>query len=211
MSDPDSPTKLLRRTLSGRDKKPPKSPRSAHSIRKSMVPRLPSFHMPRRPSLARNPSLKTPREQPHALVLEGNQVMLENIVKVCGSGYLQELDEQSRTPLHIAAINGQFEILRYLLEVKPTILEAIDEDGWTALHHACMAGHLDAACYLIASGADFWAHTHKSDTVLNILLRNKTLVRPPRVRFVLSSNGLWSKGGEEQRPEGDRSDDPFQA
>lgn len=140
----------------------------------SALKRLPSFH--RRISTSDPLTCeRTLRESPHELVRSGNRKSLQSITKTFGDGFLHSLDDHSRTPLHVAAMEGDLEILKFLLE-RGQSLESGDEHGWTALHHACARGHLDIAMYLIAAGADGWDVTFHSDTVLHVLLQNMSLV-----------------------------------
>ncbi|MBT3994597.1 MAG: ankyrin repeat domain-containing protein, partial [Chloroflexi bacterium] len=48
-------------------------------------------------------------------------------------------DDRGRTALHIAAINNQVDITRYLLKCNSDV-EAIDNDGRTPLHFALSGG-----------------------------------------------------------------------
>ena len=55
---------------------------------------------------------------------------------------------EGRTPLHQAAIDGQFEIVRFIVynvnEINPS-----DDSGWTPLHAAAMHGYFDIYKYLL--------------------------------------------------------------
>ena len=53
-------------------------------------------------------------------------------------------DNNGRTALHLASINGHLDIVRLLLTEGADITIA-DNDGWTALHYASDRGHLDIA------------------------------------------------------------------
>ncbi|KAH6827626.1 hypothetical protein C2S53_015966 [Perilla frutescens var. hirtella] len=52
-------------------------------------------------------------------------------------------DEQGRTPLHLAAANGQVEAIQFLVSVGSDG-DVTDQDGRTPLHFAAEEGHLDA-------------------------------------------------------------------
>jgi len=116
----------------------------------------------------------TPREKPHSLVRDGNRKSLQAITKQFGDGFLHDLDDLSRSPLHVAAIEGQLEILKFLVD-RGQSMEACDNNGWTPLHHACHTGHMECAIYLLAAGADPWAVTFDNETVLHFLLPNHHL------------------------------------
>ena len=72
-------------------------------------------------------------------------------------------NHQDRTPLHVAvAASEQFEILEYLLEIKPSLLINVqDKDGDTPLHFACRRGQQKMIPFLSRS------------TSINILITNK--------------------------------------
>ncbi|KAK4732182.1 hypothetical protein R3W88_025170 [Solanum pinnatisectum] len=61
---------------------------------------------------------------------------------------LNSIDSQGRTPLHIAAIHGHVEVLRFLVSVgsDPDLL---DSQGWTPLHFAAQQGHVEAVGFLL--------------------------------------------------------------
>ena len=66
---------------------------------------------------------------------------------------VSETNTSKQTPLHIAAIEGQLQILLYLIEKKKCDVNAKDRDGWTPLHCACHSGHLEIVDQLISHGA----------------------------------------------------------
>ena len=62
-------------------------------------------------------------------------------------------DEYGRTPLHVAAWEGQTDIVRMLLD-EGADKEARDNDFMTPLHYAAWNGHTDIVMMLLAAGAD---------------------------------------------------------
>ncbi|KAA0185154.1 Cortactin-binding protein 2 [Fasciolopsis buskii] len=62
-------------------------------------------------------------------------------------------DEVGRSPLHYAALNGHFEIIRLLLSNKATV-DVADANNVTPLHLAARKDHLRCAQLLCMAGAD---------------------------------------------------------
>ena len=56
-----------------------------------------------------------------------------------------------------AAVNGESEEIRDLLNKEPSLLNAFNSDGWTPLHLACYFGQVDSAKLLLSLGADLHA------------------------------------------------------
>lgn len=63
------------------------------------------------------------------------------------------LDEEGNSSLHIAAMNGNGEIIALIAE-KSTAINLANKEDATPLHIACSLGHLTAAKLLIEKGAD---------------------------------------------------------
>ena len=165
-----------------RKKKPTESPRGGLLSTIKKPTHIPKVHLRRNRTSSPISNARTPREKPHSLVRDGNRKSLQAITKQFGDGFLHDLDDLSRSPLHVAAIEGQLEILKFLVD-RGQSMEACDNNGWTPLHHACHTGHMECAIYLLAAGADPWAVTFDNETVLHFLLPNHHLVSPSRILF----------------------------
>ena len=61
---------------------------------------------------------------------------------------------QGLTPLHMAAHQGQAEVVSRLCRVPGNEVDAIDSQGRTALHHAAALGHDDVMMELWARGCN---------------------------------------------------------
>ncbi len=76
-------------------------------------------------------------------------------------------DNQGRTPLHLAAINGMKGLAEALL-AKSADIEARDKMGWTPLHWAAMKGHREVVVFLIDQGAHIDAKGNGGTTPLKL-------------------------------------------
>lgn len=67
----------------------------------------------------------------------------------CGSADHQH-DAFGRTPLHMAASYGRYDLVRWLVKERHLDINARDlESGWTPLHRSLFYGHLDVAALLV--------------------------------------------------------------
>ncbi|XP_043497215.1 transient receptor potential channel pyrexia-like [Polistes fuscatus] len=72
------------------------------------------------------------------------------------------------TPLHVAASDGNLEVLIILLQkIRREHVDIRDEIGQTALHRACYKGHRECARVLIDYGSDLSAKTKSGVTVID--------------------------------------------
>lgn len=82
----------------------------------------------------------------HEIVRNENLEKLTELI-INGSN-INEVDEMSRTPLHIAAWKGNSEIIQFLLRMKAlTTIKA--KDNFTPLHFAIQSGNLQCCILLI--------------------------------------------------------------
>ena len=89
------------------------------------------------------------------------------------------------TPLHLACMNGNLDVVRYLLSSRRANLEARDNSGNTPLHWACWCGRLDVVRYLLSShGANLEATDNNGQTPLHLACGRGDL---DVVRYLLSS------------------------
>jgi len=80
---------------------------------------------------------------------------LEDIIPLlnaAGAPMIQD-PKTGNHPIHIAAQNGHFEILKYLVDVCKVDVNASNNAGNTALHMAIEYDYLEVAEYLLAHGA----------------------------------------------------------
>jgi len=93
----------------------------------------------------------------HAGTMDATRVLCE------GGAEVDIVDNDDRTPLHVAALNGHLEVVAYLLEKAHASANMLDKNDQTALHFACIGGYLEVCQKLI----DHEAYT-EVDTASNL-------------------------------------------
>jgi ankyrin repeat protein len=81
---------------------------------------------------------------------------IEEVIKILETPGTSEFTDPKtgNYPIHIAAQNGHFDILKYLVEEKKVDTNVKNNMGNTALHMAVEYDYLDCARLLMANGAD---------------------------------------------------------
>ncbi|KAL3880297.1 hypothetical protein ACJMK2_032545 [Sinanodonta woodiana] len=79
------------------------------------------------------------------------------------------------TLLHMACMNGQLIMTKYLVETYPDMLNSVDNKKHTAAHHAALSGNVSVLCYLIDRGTDPWCTTSEGDSLLHMACMNGQL------------------------------------
>ena len=92
----------------------------------------------------------------------------------------------NRTPLHIAAEEGNIEVARVLLENRADV-NAEGMGKLTAFHLACIQGNCDLAMLLVNHGADVNAANLEKSTGLHMACRTESI---ELVRYLLEQNDL---------------------
>lgn len=91
----------------------------------------------------------------HEAAKSGNLEKVKQLV-THQPGVIHALDDDSDTPLHLAAAYGHLEVTQYLIG-KGSRVNAIDIWGSNPVFDASANGHLDVVKFLIEKGA---AHSH---------------------------------------------------
>ncbi|KAK3607637.1 hypothetical protein CHS0354_010689 [Potamilus streckersoni] len=102
----------------------------------------------------------------HHAALSGNVAVLIYLID-CGTDPKCTTSEGD-TLLHMACMNGQFDMTKYLVEVYPNMLNEDDGHKHSAAHHAAESGNVAVLSYLIDCGTNPWCRTSEGDTLLHI-------------------------------------------
>ncbi|XP_060603682.1 transcription initiation factor TFIID subunit 1-like isoform X2 [Ruditapes philippinarum] len=78
---------------------------------------------------------------------------LEEIIRCLQAGATFDIDQDGRTALHYAALNGFTDVTKFLLE-KGCEINVQDASGYTALHRAASQGHIEVITALVERGCD---------------------------------------------------------
>lgn len=89
--------------------------------------------------------------------------------------------------IFLAAMNGSVDRLTELIRAEPTLSRALSADGWTALHLAAFFNHLEAAEFLIDSGAD--VNARSTNGMANTPLHAAAAGRATDVARILLEHG----------------------
>jgi len=107
------------------------------------------------------------------LVRKGNLVKVQQKMEERQEKFIQYSDDDKVTPLHVAAIWGYLDIVKFLVE-KGFDINAKDAWNKTPLYRAVAKDHFEIAKFLIAKGADKSVKDVYGKTVLDIAKENKS-------------------------------------
>jgi ankyrin repeat protein len=85
---------------------------------------------------------------------------------------VNEINDENKTPLHIAIKNGYSDCVRILISYHADINSVTDNNGGKALHISVQNGHLECLAALINSEADLNAKDNKGKTALHTSAEN---------------------------------------
>jgi len=136
---PDDPPRLLKRSLSRRDKGAvalglKKKTMSVGEVRNKMSPKPPKPSTP----------TKVTKEQLHKLqqaISDKNSHKMNEILKY-DKTLVNTPDTSGKTPMHLACVDGPLSVVKVLTKNGPDI-DIQDEAGWSPFAHCCPFGHLE--------------------------------------------------------------------
>lgn len=97
----------------------------------------------------------------------------ESVYHLIGQGANVNYANLSReTPMHAAASQGHFEVLR-LLQANGARHDRSTSGLWMPLHHAVRFGHVQVAKYLLQLGTPLYVRTRDGKTVFDIAAGTK--------------------------------------
>ena len=105
---------------------------------------------------------------------------------------VEVIDEDGRTALMMASMNGHLSVVKVLVEEGEADIEKLDVYGWNALLLACSDGHLPVVQYLIEKGANADVRDKSGTTPLIAAANNGHL---SVVKFIVESVLQEMKGG----------------
>ncbi|GMY16545.1 protein VAPYRIN-LIKE-like [Fagus crenata] len=74
--------------------------------------------------------------------------LMEVLFKIFGDSDVNSVDLDGRMPIHVAAVRGFAEVIRFCVSVGGKA-DVSDRNGWSPLHYAAAEGHLQAVEYLL--------------------------------------------------------------
>lgn len=89
----------------------------------------------------------------HYAIRSGNKEMVEYLLDSCSEISVNQSDSNWFSPLHIAAINGNFHIVKFLL-LKNANVNSVNRDRQTPLHLAAQYGYCEIINLLLENGAN---------------------------------------------------------
>lgn len=106
------------------------------------------------------------------------------------------------TPLHMAAANGHFELLKYIIDQLPSpevlkeAVNAVNDSGNTPMHWAALLGSLESVRLLFEAGAD---PLHKNSMGYDVLYQAETAGQDEVMNYLCSVVDLDSEGETEEQ------------
>ncbi|XP_021376771.1 uncharacterized protein LOC110465343 [Mizuhopecten yessoensis] len=91
------------------------------------------------------------------------------------------------TVLHIAAYNGRFNLVEFIINHMQDIIHPVDESGKSGLHYAAAGGNVKVFNELVHAGLSPQAITKDGSTVLHIAAANK---RAELVQYIIENNPI---------------------
>ncbi|XP_052244711.1 uncharacterized protein LOC127853920 isoform X2 [Dreissena polymorpha] len=91
---------------------------------------------------------------------------LDQVISCLQAGATLDTDQDGRTALHYAALNGFPDVTRFLIE-KGCNKDIQDDSGYTPLHRAASQGHIEVITILLESGCDLNAQDEHGNAAIH--------------------------------------------
>lgn len=114
-------------------------------------------------------------------IFHTNTHYFEDAAKLFSKESMEQLDNNGKSAIHMAARNGHTDMLKIMIEkgININLTEDMPSDaGTTALHEACTYGHADIIKLLIDSGADDTLKNLNGETPAHFAVINKKYGEP---------------------------------
>lgn len=112
---------------------------------------------------------------------------------------LNQVDPQGKTLLHEAVVNGEIELIAYLLK-RGLAIDRKDNNGFTPLHDAVKGQDPSVVRFLIDKGADVHARTANLDTPLHLAVFNNDVPSAEILFFNGAHGNILEKNKEKVSP-----------
>ena len=100
------------------------------------------------------PSMMASNESASALCAAAREGDGAEVSRLLQAGAdVDRVDDNGRTPLHDACVNGHADVVSLLLDAGAEV-DPADNQKWTPLYYACARGHADVVSLLLDAGAD---------------------------------------------------------
>jgi len=86
---------------------------------------------------------------------------------------LHAANDTGHTPLHLAALTDNVEVMRILVQKDADVDIADTVTGFSPLHACASKGYINACEFLLRHGANMDAQTHNGETALHLATRHK--------------------------------------
>ena len=132
----------------------------------------------------------------HLSAQSGNYKLVAYFVEM-GAGIHLKTDD-GRNCLHIAALNGDLNLCKMLIDKHKVDLHMTDNKGCTAVHYSSQSGNNELVAYFVEMGADIHLKTDDGRTGLHIAARKghlnlcKMLIDKHKVDLHITDNEGWT-------------------
>ncbi|KAG2484775.1 hypothetical protein HYH03_016429 [Edaphochlamys debaryana] len=98
----------------------------------------------------------------------GDIEALDDLVATENSLHAEAADLHKETPLHIAAMYGQFDVVKFLVREHSVNVDPVNWEGWTPFFCAISRSHIEIADFLLRNGANLHHATPSGMTAMHI-------------------------------------------